>query len=465
MLAAGGVALALASAPTGAAQAQATAKADSITIRKIYDEALLRGQSYDNLRYLCQKIGARLSGSPQAAQAVQWGKLTMEKANCFDKVYLQECMVPHWVRGAKEKGQILGNKGKGIAAAVCALGGSVATPGNKPLRAGVVEVKSLAELKALPDAAVKGKFVFFNRPFDDKLIEPGAAYGGAGDQRRSGPAEAGRRGAVGALVRSLTAARDNNPHTGTTNYGDTPTKVPAAALSTQAADQLSQLLAADPKLEFELEMSCQQLPDEKSYNVVGEITGSKYPAQVITVGGHLDSWDLAQGAHDDGTGVVQSIEALRLLKATGLKPERTVRAVLFMNEENGTRGGEKYAELAKQNRETHLAAIESDGGGFTPRGFNVESTPAVFQKVAAWKPLLAPYLASQLTPGHAGTDIEPLVAAVKPTALFGYDCDSQRYFDLHHSVLDTFEQVNRRELELGGASMATLIYLLGKYGL
>ncbi len=464
ILAVGAAALALVGGSVSSAQAQA-AKVDSLTIRKIYDEALLRGQSYDNLRYLCQKIGARLSGSPQAAQAVQWGKLTMEKANCFDKVYLQECLVPHWVRGAKEKGQILGNKGKGIPAAVCALGGSVATPGNKPLRAGVVEVKSLAELKALPEAAVKGKFVFFNRPFDDRLIEPGAAYGGAGDQRRSGPAEAGRRGAVGALVRSLTAARDNNPHTGATNYGDTPTKVPAAALSTQAADQLSQLLAADPKLEFELEMSCVQLPDEKSYNVVGEVTGSKYPEQVITVGGHLDSWDLAQGAHDDGTGVVQSMEALRLLKAVGLKPERTVRAVLFMNEENGTRGGDKYAELAKQNRETHLAAIESDGGGFTPRGFNVESTPAVFQKVAAWKPLLAPYLASQLTPGHAGTDIEPLVAAVKPTALFGYDCDSQRYFDLHHSALDTFEQVNRRELELGGASMAALIYLLGKYGL
>ncbi len=464
ILAAGVTTLALVSGSGTQAQAQA-AKADSLTIRKIYDEALLRGQSYDNLRYLCQKIGARLSGSPQAAQAVQWGKLTMEKANCFDKIYLQECLVPHWVRGAKEKGQILGNKGKGVPAAVCALGGSVATPGNKPLRAGVVEVKSLAELKALPEAAVKGKFVFFNRPFDDRLIEPGAAYGGAGDQRRSGPAEAGRRGAVGALVRSLTAARDNNPHTGATNYGDTPTKVPAAALSTQAADQLSQLLAADPRLEFELEMSCVQLPDEKSYNVVGEITGSKYPEQVITVGGHLDSWDLAQGAHDDGTGVVQSMEALRLLKAVGLKPERTVRAVLFMNEENGTRGGDKYAELAKQNRETHLAAIESDGGGFTPRGFNVESTPAVFQKVAAWKPLLAPYLASQLTPGHAGTDIEPLVAAVKPTALFGYDCDSQRYFDLHHSALDTFEQVNRRELELGGASMAALIYLLGKYGL
>ncbi|RZL14309.1 MAG: peptidase M28 family protein, partial [Hymenobacter sp.] len=299
----------LLAASVAPATAQTAPKADSLNIRKIYDEALLRGQSYDNLRYLCQRIGGRLAGSPQAAMAVQWGKLTMEKANCFDKVYLQECMVPHWVRGAKEKGQIVGNKGKSIPAAVCALGGSVATPGNKPLRAGVVEVKSLAELKALPDAAVKGKFVFFNRPFNDALIEPGAAYGNAGDQRRSGPAEAGRRGAVGALVRSLTSAQDNNPHTGTTVYGDTPTKVPGAALSTLAADQLSQLLAGDPKLEFELQMSCETLPDEKSYSVIGEVRGSKYPEQIITVGGHLDSWDLAEGAHDDGTGVVQSIEA------------------------------------------------------------------------------------------------------------------------------------------------------------
>jgi carboxypeptidase Q len=406
---------------TAHAQAPATFKTDSLTLRKIYDEALLHGQSYDNLRYLCEKIGGRLAGSPQAAQAVAWGKLTMEKAGCFDKVYLQECQVPHWVRGTKEKGEIIGNKGKRISAAVCALGGSVGTNGK--LRAGVVEVKSLAELKALPDAAVKGKFVFFNRPFDDALIEPGAAYGGAA------------------------------------------TKVPGAALSTIAADQLSQLLKADPSLQFELEMSCQTLPDVTSYNVIGEVRGSKYPDQIITVGGHLDSWDLAQGAHDDGTGVVQSIEAVRLLKAAGLRPERTVRAVLFMNEENGTRGGNKYAEQAKQNNETHVAAIESDGGGFTPRGFNVESTPAVFKKVAAWGPLLAPYHANELTPGHSGTDIEPLVAAVHPTALFGYDCDSQRYFDIHHTAADTFDKVNRRELELGGASMASLIYLLGKYGL
>ncbi len=449
-----------------ATAAPAAAPSDSLALRRVYDEALLRGQSYDNLRYLCETIGPRLSGSAQAAQAVAWAKLTMEKAGCFDRVFLQSCLVPHWVRGAPEKGQILGNKGKRLPAAVCALGGSVPTPGAKPLRAGVVEVRSLAELRALPEAAVRGRFVFFNRPFDDALIEPGQAYGRAGDQRRAGPAEAGRRGAVGALVRSLTSAHDDYPHTGATDYGpaDAP-RVPAAALSTLAADQLSQLLAANPGLEFELTLSCQTLADEPSFNVVGELRGTTLPQEIISVGGHLDSWDLAQGAHDDGTGVVQSLEAVRLLRAAGLRPERTVRVVFFMNEENGTRGANAYADLAKQNHETHLAAIESDGGGFTPRGFTIEATPARQAKVAAWGKLLAPYHADGLVAGHAGTDVEPLTAAVQPLALFGFDGDSQRYFDLHHTAADTFDKVHRRELELGGAAMASLIYLLSKYGL
>ena len=437
-------------------------RTDSLALRRIYDEALLRGESYENLRYLTGTIGGRLSGSPQAQMAVEWGKATMEKAG-FDRVYLQEVMVPHWVRGAKERGEIVGNKGKEIRVPVCALGGSVGTGGK--LKAGVVEVHSFDELKKLPDQAVKGKFIFYNRPFDDALIEPGMAYGRAGDQRRIGAIEAGRRGAVGALVRSLTGARDDNPHTGAMNYDPTVPKVPGAALSTNAADQLSLLLKANPDLQFELEMECATLPDVKSYNVIGEIKGSKYPQEIITVGGHLDSWDLAQGAHDDGTGVVQSIEALRLLRDTGLKPERTVRAVLFMNEENGNRGGLEYARLAAQNKEIHLAAIESDGGGFTPRGFNVEADPAAVAKVARFGPLLYPYHASDITPGHGGTDIEPLQAAVHPKALIGYDGDSQRYFDIHHTAADTFDKVHRRELELGGASMASLIYLLSKYGL
>ncbi|MDO7845691.1 M20/M25/M40 family metallo-hydrolase [Hymenobacter sp. M29] len=447
-----------AATPAVAPAVAAAPVSDSVALRKIFDEALLRGESYDNLRYLTNNIGGRLAGSPQAQMAVEWGKATMEKAG-FDRVYLQEVMVPHWVRGGREKGEIVGNKDKGIKVPVCALGGSVSTGGK--LKAGVVEVHSFDELQKLPDAAVKGKFVFFNRPFNDALIEPGAAYGGAVDQRAMGAAEAAKRGAVGALVRSMSSARDDNPHTGTMR----PATIPGAAISTNGADKLSQLLKANPELQFELEMECVTLPDEKSYNVVGEIKGSKFPQEIITVGGHLDSWDLAQGAHDDGTGCVQSIEALRLLRAAGFKPERTLRAVLFMNEENGNRGGTEYARLAAQNQETHVAAIESDGGGFTPRGFGLESDAATLAKVAKWSLLFKPYNADDITAGHGGTDIGPLKEAVHPKALIGYKCDSQRYFDIHHTAADTFDKVNRRELELGGASMASLIYLLSKYGL
>ncbi|GAB3224099.1 M28 family peptidase [Hymenobacter seoulensis] len=442
------------------AQTAASSKIDSVVIRKIYDEALARGESYENLRHLTGRIGARLSGSPQAEQAVQWGKSVMEKMG-LDRVYLQEVMVPHWERGAKEKAQARGSKGKGVTLNVCALGGSIGTNGK--LKAQVVEVQSMQELAALPAEKVKGKLVFFNRPMNPLYIETGRAYGEAGDQRRSGAVEAAKRGAVGALVRSLTLAHDDFPHTGMMSYSDQVSKVPAAALSTNSADELSQLLKADNNLTVELEMSCQTLPEVKSYNVVGEIKGSKYPDEIIAIGGHLDSWDLGQGAHDDGTGCTQSMEVLRLLKASGLRPERTIRAVLFMNEENGVRGGNKYAELAKAAGEKHLAAIESDGGGFTPRGFNIEADPATVRKVQQWQPLLQPYGSTEFGPGHAGTDIGPLKGQAK--ALIGFECDSQRYFDIHHTAADTFDKVNRRELELGGASMAALVYLLSKYGL
>lgn len=442
------------------ARAQSGTGTDSVAIRKLYDEALLRGESYDNLRQLTSQIGGRLSGSPQAAQAVAWGKVTMEKLG-LDRVYLQEVMVPHWVRGSREKARIQGKKGKGIDVAACALGGSVGTGGK--LRAQVVEVKTWAELAALPDDKVRGKFVFFNRPMNPTYVETGRAYGEAGDQRRNGAVEAAKRGAVGAIVRSLSLAHDNYPHTGTMRYDEQVAKVPAAAISTNGADELSQLLKADPGLTFELEMSCQTLPEVKSYNVVGEIKGSKYPDEIITVGGHLDSWDLGEGAHDDGTGCVQSMEVLRLLKATGLRPERTVRAVLFMNEENGTRGGTKYSELAKAAGEKHVAAMESDGGGFTPRGFGIEAAPATVARIQQWAPLFRPYKSEEIVPGHGGTDIGPLKGQAK--ALIGFDCDDQRYFDIHHTAADTFDKVNRRELELGGASMAALIYLISKYGL
>ncbi|MFD2572575.1 M28 family peptidase [Spirosoma soli] len=433
---------------------------DSLAIRKIYNEALGNGKSYEWLRYLTKQIGPRLSGSAGAQKAVDWTKQVMEQQG-FDRVFLQEVMVPHWVRGAKEEAFIRVEKQK-INVPIAALGGSVATS-PKGVEAGVIEVKSFPELRALGPDKVKGKIVFFNRPMDPTKINTFEAYGGAVDQRANGATEAAKLGAVGAIVRSMTNVHDDNPHTGGMRYGTGVALIPTAAISTNGADLLSKSLTENPGLTFYFKQNCESLPDAKSYNVVGELRGSEKPDEIIVVGGHLDSWDLAEGAHDDGSGCVQSIEVLRIMKALGIKPKRTIRAVMFMNEENGLRGGVKYADLAKQNNEKHIAAVESDEGGFTPRGFGIVGTPEQRAKVNPWKPLLVPYGLTDIGAGSGGADIGPL--ATLGTVLFGFKPDSQRYFDYHHTPVDRFETVSQRELELGAASMAALVYLLDQYGL
>jgi carboxypeptidase Q len=437
---------------------------DSLAIRKIYDEALVNGKCYDNLHYLCKNIGPRLSGSANAQKAVDWGKKLMESYG-FDRVFLQEVMVPHWVRGQKEQAKIIdGNKQ--LPVPICALGMSVATP-KEGITASIIEVHSLKELDTLGEAAIKGKIVFFNRPFDPRFIETGRAYGTAGDQRFAGPAAAAKYGAVGAIVRSLTESLDDFPHTGATLYNKDGKNIPAAAISTNAANQLSFLLKSGKRsVKFYFKQSCKQLPDVLSYNVIGELKGTENPNKYITVGGHLDSWDLAEGASDDGTGVMQSLEVLRILKTLNYHPKNSIRAVFFMNEENGDKGGEKYAELATKNKEEHLAAIETDEGGFTPRGFGFTglSAAALLKINQTWKPLLEPYEADRLIAGGGGADIGPLINSSKSIILIGYLPDSQRYFDLHHTAKDVFEKVNKRELELGSAAMAALIFLIDQHG-
>ena len=437
---------------------------DSLMLRKIYDEELVNGQCYGNLHYLCKNIGPRLSGSKNAQKAVEWGKKLMESYG-FDHVFLQEVMVPHWVRGAKEVGMIIDGKNK-IPVPIAALGMSVATP-KEGITANIIEVHSLKELDTLGESMIKGKIVFFNRPFDPRFIETLRAYGTAGDQRNMGPAAAAKYGAVGVIVRSLTETLDNYPHTGATRYAPDGVKIPAAAISTKAANQLSTLLKQRklPLIKFYFKQNCEMRPDTLSYNVVGELTGSENPNKFITVGGHLDSWDLAEGAHDDGTGVMGSVEAVRILKVLGYKPKNTIRAVFFMNEENGDKGGIKYAELAAQNKEEHIAAIESDLGGFTPRGFGFTGlTSHQFKNLASWKTLFEPYGSSRFLVGGGGSDIGPLKEKAPGVILIGFDPDSQRYFDVHHTPNDIFENVNKRELELGAASMASLIYLIDQHG-
>lgn len=441
------------------------AQQDSLMLRKIYDEELVNGQCYSNLHYLCKNIGPRLSGSAGAQKAVDWGKKLMDSYG-FDHVFLQEVMVPHWVRGAKEVGMIIDGKHK-IPVPIAALGMSVATP-KEGITAEIIEVHSFKELDSLGEKMVKGKIVFFNRPFNPRFIETLRAYGTAGDQRNAGPAVAAKYGAVAVIVRSLTESLDNFPHTGTTRYAQSGLKIPAAAISTNGAEELSSLLRQRklPLIKFYFKQNCQTLADTLSYNVVGEMKGSENPNKFITVGGHLDSWDLAEGAHDDGTGVMQSVEALRILKQLGYRPKNTIRAVFFMNEENGDKGGLKYAELAAQNKEDHIAAIESDLGGFTPRGFGFEgaSNEMLARINANWKKLFEPYGSDRLIHGGGGSDIGPLATKTPGVVLIGYLPDSQRYFDVHHTPNDVFENVNKRELELGAAAMASLIYLIDQHG-
>jgi carboxypeptidase Q len=437
------------------------AQTDSTRIREIYTEALTNGKSYSNLDYLTNKIGGRLSGSPEAQKAVEWAFKAMKAAGA-DTVYLQECMVPHWVRGTKEVGKIISsNAAENKELSINALGGSIGTPAGG-LTAGIVEVTDIESLQKIGRSNIEGKFVFYNEVMDPASIETFPAYGGVIQQRWAGASEAVKFGAIGVIVRSCSLLDDDHPHTGSMTYADTLHKIPACVVSVRGANWLSEHLKTNKELKFSLKMSCRTLPDEKSYNVIGELKGSMQPAEYIVVGGHLDSWDTGKGAHDDGAGVVQSIEVLRIYKALGLKPKRTIRAVAFMNEENGSRGGKKYAEMAKLKNEKHLAAIESDNGGFSPRGFSSSSTPEIRATIKSWRPLFEPYGVYDFNSEGTGVDIRPLIES--GTTCFELKPDSQRYFDYHHASTDTFETVNKRELELGGAAMAALVWMISEHG-
>jgi hypothetical protein len=438
---------------------QTVNKKDSTAIKQLFNTALTNGQCYQWLDVLSNDIGGRLSGSPEAQKAVEWGEKLMKDLD-FDKVWLQPVMVPHWVRGEKEEASFTVNNAT-FNVAICALGGSIPTPKNG-ITGEVIEVQSLEEVEKLGEQ-LKGKIVFFNRPFDDTLLKTFRAYGGCVDQRVNGAKISGKFGVLGVIVRSMTHSIDDYPHTGTMSYGDLldEEKVPAAAISTKAANLLSKQLKEYPNLKFTFKQHCKTLPDAPSFNVIGEITGSTFPDSYIVVGGHLDSWDLGDGAHDDGAGIVQSIEVARLLKLNKIQPKHTLRVVLFMNEENGLRGGKKYAEEAKNNNEIHVAALESDSGGFTPRGFSFDKSGAQYDLFMSWKSLLAPYGLHDIGIGGSGADISPLKNG--SISLFGYRPDSQRYFDYHHAETDTFDKVNKRELELGAASMTSLVYLLDTY--
>ncbi len=439
-----------------------TAQTDAEIINQIYNTSLTNGKSYQWLDYLSNQIGSRLSGSLNAERAVEYTKAELDSLG-LDKVWLQPVMVPRWVRGAPEYAYIETAPGKTTTVNICALGSSVATPGGG-IKANIVEVKDFEELSVLGRENIEGKIVFFNRPMQPDVIHTMQAYGGAVNQRGSGATEASKFGAVGVIVRSMNLRQDDLPHTGNMNYGDVPEsqKIPAAAISTNDAELLSGMLSLDKNIKFFFRQNCKQLSEVQSYNVIGEMTGSEFPNEYMVVGGHLDSWDLGDGSHDDGAGCVQSMDVLRLFKEMKIKPKRSLRVVLFMNEENGLRGGTKYAEVANQKGENHVFALESDSGGFTPRGFSFDCSDEVYNKVLEWSSLFKPYLIHYFEKGGSGADIGPLKGNAE--VLAGLRPDSQRYFDYHHASNDTFDAINKRELELGAATMTALVYLFDKYG-
>ena len=434
---------------------------DAQYIKSIHNDILTKGMCYDWLTDLTTDVGARLAGSEGSVKGVEFMEDLMNTMG-FDKVWKQECKVNYWERGAAEEVYMTHPRIQRLNA--LSLGNMIGTDG-KLLQADIIEVKGLDEVEALGMEQIKGKIVFYNRPMDPTQIRTFNAYGGAVDQRVYGASKAAEYGAVAVLVRSMTTRNDDVPHTGTSVYTEGIKQIPAISISTNDANMLSATLAKE-KVSVSIRNNCKPMGERTSHSVIGEIKGSEFPDEIILVGGHLDSWDVGAGAHDDGAGCVHSLQVIKTLLDLGYQPKHTIRCVMFQNEENGLAGGREYARVSDEKGEYHLAALESDSGGFVPRGFSFDGHADVlkpfYKHVSQWLPLLESY-GLQFSTGGSGADISPLKS--QKGLLIGLRPDSQRYFDYHHTDIDRIEAVNKRELELGAAAMTSLIYLIDKYGL
>jgi len=439
------IAPAAATAPPGLDQAATRIRA----------EALATGGAWTRLAWLTDRIGPRLSGSPAAEAAVAWG-LQEFRDDGMTNVHTEPVMVPHWVRG-EETVAIVAPVARPVVAV--ALGMSVPTPPGG-ITAEVIETDSLEALAALGDR-VKGAIVLFNKATPAQI--DGSGYGTTSVLRTRGPSEAARLGAVAALVRSLGTLRARLPHTGSLRYLDGVPPIPAAAITEEDALRIHRFLAAGETVRVHIVLGCRTLPDVESANVIADLPGREKPGEVVVIGGHLDSWDLGDGAIDDGAGVVTAMEALHLLKRLGLTPRRTIRAVLFMNEENGVRGGHAYADAHKEDLVRHVAAIESDSGAGRPLGFRVLAGAGADDAVRA---LAAHLVAAGSSAGaadvaeHTGVDIDPLRAGGVP--LLGLRQDSTHYFDWHHTMADTIDKIDPGELAENTAAMAFMAYALAE---
>ncbi|MCY1661652.1 M28 family peptidase [Chryseobacterium sp. SL1] len=430
------------------------AKEDSIQFAKISTEILNKGKAYNELRELTKNIGHRLSGSASYEKAVTWAEQKLRDAGA-DKVWLQEVMVPLWVRG-KESLHIKTSNGKWKSLKMLSLGNSEGT-GGKDVSGEIIMVRSMEEYDKLLPEQVKDKIVFFNYPFSQTYIETFRGYGDAAKYRSTAASLTAKKGGKFAIIRSLSSSFDDVPHTGSMRYQDDK-KIPAVAVGSTTADELAELLKSQ-KITAKLNSNCGMKGEKLSHSVIGEITGKK-DKSVIVVGGHLDSWDVGEGAHDDGSGIVQSIEVLRTFKNLSIHNNHTIRVVCFANEENGVKGGVMYGKTVKENNEKHLFAIETDAGGFTPRGISLEMDNEKRKQIQSWADLFLPYGVYDFKNTYSGTDLYPLHDLGIPTAELVPD--SQRYFDIHHTEEDTFEKVNRRELLLGASTLTQIIYMIDK---
>ncbi|HEX6884478.1 MAG TPA: M28 family peptidase [Planctomycetota bacterium] len=424
-----------------------------VYVPELVRAGLADGRAFELLGELCTVAPHRLSGSEGAARAVEWGRATM-LALGLENVRLEPVRVPHWERGELEELVVVEPAAHaGERLPILALGGSVATPAGGT-QAEVIAVTSFEEL-AQRAAEAAGKLVLFRRPMDRTQLEPFAAYGGAVNQRSSGAVEAARAGAVGALVRSMTMLQDDEPHTGALRYAEGVPQLPAAAVSTNASDRIGGWLDAGQRVVLRLSLACRTLPDAPSHNVVGEVVGRERPEEIVLIGAHLDAWDVGQGAHDDGAGCVHALEAARILRVSPLgRPRRTVRVVLYMNEENGVRGGAAYRDAHRDALDRHVLAIESDRGGFVPIGYTSDAHGPAAE-------LLARLFGGAPARRGSGVDIAPLAEGGVPLA--GFLPDAQRYFDVHHSRHDVLAAVHPRELQLGAISLASMAWLAAEH--
>lgn len=428
------------------------------------DAAMQSNFAYEALAELCDEYGHRLSGSPQLEAAIDWAASRMRDCGLVN-VHKEPVDVPVWVRN-EESAQILSPARHDLA--MLGLGRSVGT-GADGIEAPVVRAESFDAFSALADEAVAGHIVLFDAPYE--------GYGETVKYRADGASEAARRGAVAVLVRSVGVDGLRTPHTGALRYAEDAPQIPAAAIAFEDANLIARMLARGDEVRVRLQMGAETLEDARSYNVMGELRGREFPDEIVVVGGHLDSWDVGQGAQDDGVGCVLSLEAVRLIQEVGLAPRRTIRVVFFTNEENGLRGGEAYVEAHAEEIDQHFAAMESDSGNGLASGFRLDlraaglddpadeaaleaARAAGLARLEELAPLLEPLGSSEMVLSYSGADIGPLVEAGVPG--LGVAHDSSEYFRIHHTAADTFDRIDLEDLRTNAASMAIMLYALGE---